>query len=236
MRFGICASLIGACTVVVINSFVVWNLQLTAAETVALVPRTGSPTRTSSEVRFHWLKAANPAANRELRRLFLNPEFPRQQVTAAKIFGYTGSDADAKMLVDYLRKKCRSISESDIPEAVHPDDVIILEVYLALGLMARRGVKSAKRFITNMVTGKEKLVLPLAVGQNETVFYSLSYYGLMNPSDLSETAQEATKRATQSFRDSWAGYDWTETLRWIEREEGRIIWKSDLEALRKKIR
>lgn len=233
---------LGACAFIIVifawaayESNTVRNLQLTVDETLALIPKSGYEKHTAPETRFRWMKVANSNANTKLREIFQQPRIPRQRVTAAVILGYTGKKEDAEFLIAFLREQCARFEKRNPPEAVHPDDVILLEVLKSLGLMARRDIAPAKRFIISLAKGNDPLLLPIANPVDITIEYSLKSYSLMKPDDLKETARAALKRASATMQEGYAEYDWAEMIRWVEERESQPIWNSELEKLRRRI-
>lgn len=232
--FGLCALIVTGIVWSTVHTQIVQDLQLTVAETLVLVPTNGRTDDARPDFRYRWFKAANQKANPELRRVFANPKFPRQQVTVAAILAYTGGEEDARFLIEFLRKTCAKLGGKDYKQ-IGPDQAIIIGVYESLGLMARRGVVPAQRFITDVAKGKDLFLIPIANHTDMTIEVALTCFAYMQPVNLEATAEAALKRASPSMRDRYTGSDWIVGLRWVEDQESRPIWRSELRDFRLRV-
>ena len=224
----------------VVRAYVVQDLQLTVAETLALVRTTPERNeswgyRTLRDHRYHWFKAANPMANPKLRDIFTNPKFPKQQMTAGAILGYTGSDEDAHLVINYLRKKCAILKDSPNARLQGADIDLVASACNSLGLMARRGVVPARRFIMDLAKGQEPLLIPIANPMDTTIEFALYLYAYMEPEDLAETVAARTGQASAAPQIGTNRHYYTGGIRYVEELESQRIWQSELRELRLRV-
>jgi hypothetical protein len=233
--FGLC--LLTGVTWVGFRALVAFDLRLTTAETLAMIPTQDlwkGRARTSSNLR--WFRAGNTKANPQLMQMFADCKFPQQRMIILPILGYTGTGKEAESLIDYLRKKCQALQDKDSP-LTHTEKHLLVAILDSLGMMARRDVAVAKRFITDLAKGKETIFIPIyARPLDATIEFGLLYYGYMEPEDLKETVAAALRRTSPEMRQLIGWRDFSEGLRFVKQQEKIPIWRWELDEFRDRVR
>lgn len=214
------------------GAFPASGLQLTVDETLALLPQQERRVP-SGDSRANWFRCANPKANEELLSKYRTTHLTDQKITIVSILGYTGSDAEARFVIEQLRQRSEELISGERKEVRH-DKYLLLSMLGSLGNMGRRGVQPAKQFVENVAKGQDAIRIPVGSPVWTRLWGIEAAYAFFEPKDLDTTIQAARKAIPASVYPYAEDYDFRRTYRSLRKREAKWIWASEVRSLKRK--
>lgn len=189
------------------------QMPLTQAQTLRL---SQSSPFSETGAKYHLFKRACSDANSELvRQCETIAQEEKQPDSSAIILGYTGGSKEASSLIKIIEgvaQRYNQAAEND-RFVTGKGSRFLNTIVVGLGIMARRNVPEAKRFLNQSVssaeTGLGRLEWYGPPGQSEAMSYDLAFigYAISQQPNLESKLALAKKQMKQNFPES----DWCQT-------------------------